>query len=91
MRLGWNRDEDGVITVFAYTEDGKGAAIADFWLSSLVAGLGVSRPSAAALQQQFAEMLVDAHNSQEAASAAWECPIGMTGCSENCGNYGCGN
>lgn len=91
MRLGWNRDEGGVITVFAYTEDGRGAPVADFWITPLVSGLGISRPKAMALQQMFAELLVDAHNSQEAAPSAWECPIGAPGCSENCGNYGCGN
>lgn len=62
MRLGWNRDEGGVITVFAHATDGRGAAIADFWLQPLIDKLGMKRDAAKEWQQQFAELLVDSHN-----------------------------
>lgn len=62
MRLGWNRDEDGVITVFAHASDGRGAAVADFWLQPLIDKFGMRRDAAKELQQQFAELLVFAHN-----------------------------
>lgn len=62
MRLGWNRDEDGVITVFAHATDGRGAPIADFWIQPLIDRLGMNRAAAKEWQQQFAELLVTSHN-----------------------------
>lgn len=91
MRLSWNRDEDGVITVFAMADDGKGAPVADFWVTPIIAGLGISRARAMALQQELAEMMVDAHNSSRNKDAAWVCPIKSPGCEKNCGSYCCGN
>lgn len=65
MRLGWSRDEDGIITVFAHATDGRGAAVADFWIKPLVDNLRMTRADALEWQQQFAELLVGAHNSHQ--------------------------
>ena len=62
MRLGWNRDEGGVITVFAHASDGRGAPVADFWVQPLIDKFGMARPAAKEMQEQFAEMLVQHHN-----------------------------
>lgn len=62
MRLGWNRAEDGVITVYAHTSDGRVADVADFWLKPMMERFGADRATALEFQQQFAEMLVNAHN-----------------------------
>lgn len=42
--------------------DGRGAAVADFWLQPLIDKFGMKRDAAKELQQQFAEFLVSAHN-----------------------------
>lgn len=62
MRLGWNRAEDGVITVYAHAEDGRAAPVADFWLQPIIDKLGMTRADAKALQEQFADQLVSANN-----------------------------
>ena len=62
MRLGWNRGEDGVITVYATSSDGRVADVADFWIRPLVADFGMTRTAALEWQQQFAELLVNSHN-----------------------------
>lgn len=62
MRLGWNRAEDGVITVYAHASDGRATDVADFWLQPLIDGFGMKRDDAKEWQQQFAGMLVEHHN-----------------------------
>lgn len=62
MRLSWNRDEEGVITVYATATDGRVAPVADFWLRPLVENFGMKRSDAKEWQEQFAEMLLGAHN-----------------------------
>ena len=89
MRLGWNRDECGVITVYAHTKDGKFADVADFWLKPLVDRFGMGRVEAKELQQKLAETLVTHY--YDSARQEWECPIKHQGCKSNCGSYGCGN
>ncbi len=60
--MGWNRGEDGIITVFAHASDGRGAAVADFWIQPLIDQFGMRRDDAKAWQEQFAELLVASHN-----------------------------
>lgn len=94
MRLGWNRDEDGVITIFAYAADGRGAPVADFWIQPIIEKFGMNRHAAKAMQEEFAVLLVTSFNKHFTASterAFWSCPIGHEGCTKNCGNYCCGN
>ena len=63
MRLGWNRAEDGVITVYAHTGTGRAFPVADFWLKPMVEVCGPdSRENCKARQQEFAEFLVAAWN-----------------------------
>lgn len=62
MRLGWNRAEDGVITVYAHTSDGRVADVADFFLKPMIDRFGADRATALRFQEQFAELLVNAHN-----------------------------
>lgn len=62
MRLGWNRAEDGVITVYAHTSDGRVAPVADFWVQPMIDKLGAKRHVAKEYQEQFAEILVSGHN-----------------------------
>lgn len=65
MRLGWNRGEDGVITVYAHTETGKVFPVADFWLKPMADFFGAgSRPNCKNRQQEFAEFLVAAWNAR---------------------------
>jgi hypothetical protein len=63
MKLGWNRAEDGVITVYAHLSTGKVVEVADFWVSPLVAAWGQgSRANALKRQQEIVEFLVAAWN-----------------------------
>jgi hypothetical protein len=62
VRLGWNRAEDGVITVYAHSGDGRVADVADFWLGPMIERFGMTRDAAKEWQQRFAEMLVEKHN-----------------------------
>jgi len=94
MQLSWNRDEDGVITVYATMNDGKIADVADFWLTPLVERFGMDRESAKCMQQNFAECLVTLHNkhfTKQNVKKDWKCPLNMVDCKSNCGSYGCGN
>lgn len=62
MMLGWNRAEDGVITVYAHTTDGRVADVADFWLKPMMERLNADRETALRWQEEFAIILVEAHN-----------------------------
>lgn len=62
MRLSWNLDEDGVITVYAHASDGRSAAVADFWVWPLIEKFGMKREAAQEWQEQFAELFVSSHN-----------------------------
>jgi hypothetical protein len=62
VRFSWNRGEDGVVTVYGTTSDGRVFDVADFWLNPMIERLGVSRAVALDYQQQHAELLVTAHN-----------------------------
>lgn len=86
MKYSWNRGEDGVITVYAHMANGKVVDVADFWLSPLVKIMG-TRSAAKSEQQALAEMFCEYMNRPK----GWVCPIGLEGCKENCGSYGCGN
>lgn len=86
-RLSWNRDDDGVVTVYATKSGGKPFAVGDFWLRPGMVDGGLTKPLAAALQQQLVEFLVDRFNQEH----AFECPVGAEGCTQDCGSYGCGN
>lgn len=92
MRLSWNRDEDGVVTVYATTPEGIAYDVADFWLRPMMQRIGVPRDVALAQQQRLAERLVEAINSEpDISDEGWECPISHPGCTEDCGAYGCKN
>lgn len=69
MRLRWEREKDGVVTVTAVTSDGREAPVADFWLQPLISSLGASREHGRELQEQFAGLLVDTHNRHFSKSA----------------------
>ncbi|GEM_PF-4819428 len=73
MRLGWNRAEDGVITVYAHTHDGRVADIADFWLRPMVERFGVERETALRWQEEFALMLVESHNNLFSKAGVFDC------------------
>lgn len=62
MQLSWNRDEDGVITVYGTTTDGRIYDVADFWVTPMIERLGVSRELALDWQRQHAELLVNTFN-----------------------------
>lgn len=62
MRLSWNRDEEGVITIYARMTDGRVADVADLWVKPMVEKFGVPRSRALELQEQFADLLVNSHN-----------------------------
>jgi len=62
MRLGWNRAEDGVITVYAHASDGRVSPVADFWVQPLIDKFGMKRADAREWQEQFADLLVRSHN-----------------------------
>lgn len=63
LRLSWNRDDEGVITVYATDPDaGRIVAVADFWTGPLRQHMGIPEPRAQALQQQLAETLVENWN-----------------------------
>ena len=96
MRLSWNRDEADVVTVYATMSDGRCVAAADFWLKTWMDQLGVPRSVALDEQQRLAEQLVSIFNQHFKATSdehleGHECPLGRVGCTENCGDYGCGN
>jgi hypothetical protein len=96
MRLSWNRDEDGVVTVYATTSDGRCLPVADFWLTPWMQYLGVTRPVALGEQQRLAGQLVSIFNQSFTPASdehldGHECPIGDPSCLENCGAYGCKN
>ncbi len=86
-RLSWNRDTDGVVTVYATRNDGKPFAVGDFWLRPWMTDGGLTKPQASALQQQLVDFFVDRFNQEH----AFECPIGAEGCMKDCGGYSCGN
>jgi hypothetical protein len=91
MHLSWNRNEDGSITVYA-TDSGKTAELADLWQRPMREDLGIGRAKAAAIQQSFAEWLCTTWNDKQVASSRNRegCWLNESGCSGNCGNYGCG-
>lgn len=62
MKLSWNRAEDGVVTVYATSSDGRVVEIADFWLTPLVEKFGMDRENAKWMQQNFAENLVSLYD-----------------------------
>lgn len=62
MQLQWHRAEDGVVTVQAVTSDGRVADVADFWLRPMMNQFGADREFASRQQEQFADLLVNAHN-----------------------------
>jgi hypothetical protein len=64
MRLGWSRDQDGVVVVYAHAPDGRVAPVADFWLQGWVDKMGFDRSEAKAMQEQFADRLVNSSNNQ---------------------------
>lgn len=88
-RLSWNRDEEGIITIYATSED-RIAEVADLWIRPLMERLGVDRSAALEMQEAFAEAFTSAWN-EGRRDMEWECPIGAAGCTSNCGAYGCGN
>ena len=68
MKLGWNRAEDGVITVYAHVGTGKVFPIADFWVSTW--GEVDARPGREwklQKQQELAEFFVAAWNASSRA------------------------
>jgi len=62
MRLGWNRAEDGVVTVYAHTGTGRVIEVADFWLKPIMDATGAKREQALRKQKEFAEFFVAAWN-----------------------------
>lgn len=52
---------DGVITIFYRSSDGREADVADFYTKPMMDGLGMSRRDATEWQQQFAGMLIAAY------------------------------
>ena len=90
-RLSWNRDDEGIITIYA-TSEGRIAEVADLWIKPLMDRLGISRSAAKGMQERFAETFTASWNERQCDDAAgWECPIGVAGCMSDCGDYGCGN
>lgn len=86
-KLSWNRDDDGVVTIYATQGEHAPFPVADFWLRPAMKDGALTRPQASALQQQLVEFFVDRFNQEH----AFECPIGSEGCTKDCGSYGCGN
>ena len=62
MKLGWNRSEDGVITIYGHLGTGRVFDVADLWLRPLMAATGANRDGALRKQQEFAEFFVAAWN-----------------------------
>ena len=91
MRLSWNRNEDGTITIYAI-DKGKIAELADIWQKPMREDLGVARARAAAIQQRFAEWLCDKWNTEQLPQSrdAPGCWLNQPGCTGECGSYGCG-
>lgn len=54
-KLSWNRDEDGVIVIYATDTQGRVAPAADLWLQPLIDKLGMTRTEAMSLQGAVAE------------------------------------
>lgn len=59
-RMSWNRDEDGVITIYVTDQQGSVAPAADIWLQPLIDKLGVKRSQAMEMQEAVAEMVCEA-------------------------------
>ena len=62
MQLARETGDDGVITVYAIASDGRKAAVADFWLRPMVEAFGCEKRAAEEFQEQFADLLCNAHN-----------------------------
>ena len=62
MQLARETGADGVITVYAIASDGRKAAVADFWVKPMIEAFGADRRAAAEFQEQFADLLCNAHN-----------------------------
>lgn len=41
--------------------------------------------------EQMGARITELSDARAAARTGWKCPINSTGCTQNCGNYGCGN
>jgi hypothetical protein len=57
IKLSWNRDEDGVITVYGTWPNGRIAPVADVWLQPLIDKAGLSRAKALEVQERIADRL----------------------------------
>lgn len=89
-KLSWNMGDDGVVTLYAReTEDGPAYDLADVFRRPMKLCFGITEEEARAAQISIAERICDLWNTQPATK--WECPLGLPGCRENCGSYGCGN
>ena len=70
IRLSWNRDHEGVITIYATDlNTGRVADVADLWVKPMCDRLNFRREYALSVQQCVAETLCEAWNEREAADA----------------------
>jgi hypothetical protein len=59
IMFGWNRSEDGAVTVYAHDHDGRIAPVAVFRLQPLIDILGMTRAEAKSMQEKFADLIVE--------------------------------
>lgn len=89
-KLSWNMGNDGVVTIYVRAEDDATAwDVADVFRRPMKMRHGLTEEQARAMQVSIAERLCELWNDQP--EAEWDCPLGLPGCRENCGSYGCGN
>lgn len=88
--LSWNMGDDGVVTIYVrFGEDGPAWDVADVFRRPMKVRHSMTEEHARAVQISIAERLCHLWNNQPASE--WDCPLGLPGCRENCGSYGCGN
>lgn len=64
FRLSWNMADDGVITVYARTPDGKVFDLADIWRRPMMKKLGIELTDARLIQIIIADRIVGEWNNE---------------------------